>query len=376
MQQPWVPLPPRPNVFLAPTVEGGAPERHAVTTKDGARLLRALRRRIMDLERLRKSHEWAPGNAPDSIAIDLHRALCKAEGVEARARGARAAHSNAIPGVELNDEDAFALPDEPDQGASTLSPQEVLNAKDGANGSTFFFLPHAADVCPSAAGSSCGDAIMNLALALSFYMTDPTHPSMGIPHTFEETAERAKREAELVAQRAACGDASLDVRWRRMRVARFTITAGSLEDLVFTVLDTALRVFQEQKLVFRHGRLIEDVQLRSGDVYSVSFELAGTRFSRTRHVVGTEVKAITKHMLRVQRGDQVLAQSTETGAGASAISMEGDDAPATSHIPSASGDVALRRQRGMRATMEEFQQWYNDAVARGDEFYVQCVVDI
>jgi SHS2 domain-containing protein len=389
----WRPLPQRNFEFFAPMVEGGILSRYTARTPEGRRLLMAMRRRIAVVD---AAHGTKLGSGcqvvRDAIVDAIYAKLLEAERVAVRARGQAASLYSEVPGVEFNDEDMFVLPDDAeDQGAQQLSPEEVLMAQDGAESATHFFQPHSADVCPTACGRSAGEALMNLVLSISHYMTDPAHPSMGIPASFEETAAQAKREADVLAADALRGDANLRLRYRRMRCAAFDITAPSLMDLIFHTMDTYLRVFQEHKLIFRHGRVISDVTQRPGGVFNVRFELAGTRFSRTRHVIGTEVKAITKHMMLLMRNNEVLLQSTtdqeqgdlpgEKLQDAHAVDAHAVDAHVMEPDEPQGPEPQLNgRQRAMRRTLREFREWYQNAVERAgpgaDVYRIQLVVDI
>jgi len=252
--------------------------------------------------------------------------------------------------------------DDGDVGASELTTEQQRLAQDGVDSTTYFYLPHTADVCPVALGDSVGDALKNYVIALCNYMTDTRHECMGIPDTFERAVERAQS-----------GDRSL-------RVVRFRIVARdfcprrALQNLIYKTLDTYLNVFQQYKLVFRHGRVLQDVT-QTADGLEVELEFVGARFSRVRHVVGTEVKAITLHMLLLQRNDDVLLRSVDVDGDAG----EAGDAGAGEMIRSFTGADASDAALALRATMQQYRDWYSAAsaaAAGSDVFRLQLVVDI
>ena len=78
---------------------------------------------------------------------------------------------------------------------------------------------------------------------------------------------------------------------------RFSVEAGSLEDLVVSYLSELLFLFDTEQLLFSDFRV---TITKAGETYHLKAALKGERFDSEKHPYPVEIKAVTEHMLQVK----------------------------------------------------------------------------
>jgi len=78
---------------------------------------------------------------------------------------------------------------------------------------------------------------------------------------------------------------------------RFSVEAGSLEDLVVSYLSELLFLFDTEQMLFSDFKV---KIAKAGETYQLKATLKGERFDSEKHPYPVEVKAVTEHMLSVK----------------------------------------------------------------------------
>lgn len=128
----------------------------------------------------------------------------------------------------------------------------------------FEFLEHTADLRFRSYGKTLAVCFMNAAKALFSSILD-----------FDSVVTKMERE--------------------------IVIKSDSLETLLHDFLSEILFLFETEDLVFKE--FIVSIEEEDEEGYTLSAELRGERFNPKKHVVTTEVKAVTYHELRVEKKD-------------------------------------------------------------------------
>jgi SHS2 domain-containing protein len=131
------------------------------------------------------------------------------------------------------------------------------------------YLEHTADLFFRSYGRSLGECYANAARAMFSAMVDPDSINPAVKKTF-------------------------------------LLEANDLPVLMHDYLSEILFLFETEGLVFR---VFEVSVEKKGAVYKLSATLSGEKFNKKKHVILTDIKAVTYHGLLVEkRDDQWVAE--------------------------------------------------------------------
>ncbi len=83
------------------------------------------------------------------------------------------------------------------------------------------------------------------------------------------------------------------------RVYKIELKANSLESLLHTFLEELVFLKDAKQLLF--NRIKCDVNKERSDLWVVSCDLSGEKIDKKKHKLGVDVKAVTKHLFKIER---------------------------------------------------------------------------